>query len=333
MQQQLLLRWAGRRGRGRLSAKAPTRPLLAPWYRLVEDGDRLLLEHGRSVVVLEGRAVRALLPTLLPLLDGSRTVDELVTRLGVAARPAVERALDLLGTNGLLVEGPLPAIGAPRSARALAAAHGLAPSVAVERLRRATVGVVGGSPTGEAIARLLRTAGVGGVARTSWDGARAVDLVVAAPTAEEAPSLTEWNAVALERGTRWLGVRPFDGLISTVGPLVVPGESACHVCLLHRLAAHVEYGDELARVESTAPAAGEVAPLEAVSAGVAAQLALGWVIGFDTTIPGVLYVIETRPALSLTANTVLRVPRCPACSIADTLAPPLPWHEAEPRAA
>ncbi len=307
--------------------------MLAPWYRLVEDGDRLLLEHGRSVVVLEGRAVRALLPALLPLLDGSRTVDELVASLGVAARPAVELALDLLATNGLLVEGPLAGFGAPRSALALAAAHGLAPSVAVERLRQATIGVVGGSPTGEAVARLLQLAGVGGVARGSWEGARDVDLVVVAPAAGEATSLTEWNAVALERGTRWLGVRPFDGMISTVGPLVVPGESACHVCLLHRLAAHVEYGDDLVRVESTAPAAGEVGPLDAVCAGVAAQFVLGWAVGRDTTIPGVLYVIETRPVLSLTANTVLRVPRCPACSTAATLAPPLPWHEAEPAAA
>ena len=251
----------------------------------------------------------------------------------MAARPAVELALDLLGTNGLLVEGPLPGIGTPRSAVALAAAHGLAPSVAVERLREATMGVVGDSPTGEAIGRLLAAAGVGVVVRMSWEGDRDVDLAIVAPTADEAPALTQWNAVALARGTRWLGVRPFDGLISTVGPLVVPGESACHVCLLHRLAAHVEYGDDLVRVESTAPAAGEAAPLDAVCAGVAAQLALGWVVGLDTSIPGVLYVVETRPALSLTANAVLRVPRCAACSTAATLAPPLPWHEAEPEAA
>src|SRR5439155_20400641 len=76
----------------------PERPLLAPWYRLVGDGDRLLLEHAQVVVVLEGAAVRKLLPALLPLLDGTRTADDLVARLGAAARPAVE-----------LAPGPLPA--------------------------------------------------------------------------------------------------------------------------------------------------------------------------------------------------------------------------------
>src|SRR5919199_611482 len=77
----------------------PRRPLLAPWYRLVGDGDRLLLEHGQVVVVLEGAAVRTLLPALLPLLDGTRTVDELVDRLGAAAREAIELALATLASH------------------------------------------------------------------------------------------------------------------------------------------------------------------------------------------------------------------------------------------
>ena len=313
--------------------------MLAPWYRLVEDGDRLLFEHGRSVVVLEGRAVRALLPALLPLLDGTRTVDEVVARLGEAVplgeavRPAVELALGLLDTNGLLVEGPAPEAGSPPSAVALAALYGLAPAAAVERLRLASVAVIGDSATGEAIARLLHAAGVGAVHEGTWDYAGEVDVAVVAPSASESPAVAGWNRLALERGIRWLGVRPFDGLAATVGPLAVPGESACYECLLHRLAAHVEYGRDLVRIESSAPAAGELAPIDAIAAGVAAQLALGWVAGLDTTLPGALYVLELRPVLSLTSHPILRVPRCPACSTVECLAPPLPWHEAEVEAA
>src|SRR5262249_23918384 len=77
----------------------PERPLLAPWYRLAGDGARLLLEHGQSVVALEGAAVRTLLPHLLPLLDGTRTYDELAARLGVAARPALDHALETLASH------------------------------------------------------------------------------------------------------------------------------------------------------------------------------------------------------------------------------------------
>src|SRR5204862_7816982 len=117
----------------------PTSPLLAPWYRLVGDGDRLLLEHAQVVVVLEGAAVSTLLPALLPLLDGTRTVPDLVERLGVAARPAVDRALETLAGHGLLVEGPAAPEPVRQAAHALAAAHAVAPAVAAERLAEARI--------------------------------------------------------------------------------------------------------------------------------------------------------------------------------------------------
>src|SRR3954453_15508063 len=107
-----------------MPAAIPSRPLLAPWYRLGGDGDRLLLGHAQVVSVLGGAAVSTLLPQLLPRLDGTRTVDDLVDRLGGAARPPIEGALPKLAAHGLLTDGP-PASGpARRSAHALAAAHG-----------------------------------------------------------------------------------------------------------------------------------------------------------------------------------------------------------------
>jgi bacteriocin biosynthesis cyclodehydratase domain-containing protein len=303
--------------------------LLAPWYRLVGDGDRLLLEHGRSVVVFEGGAVGALLPALLPLLDGSRTVEELVAQLGLPARPAVEQALDLLAANGLLVDGP--AAPADRSAADfVAAAYGLAPSSAAARLRDATVGVVGAARCRDAIARLLLAAGVGRVEALDWRDRRPVDLAVVAAGPGEVPALSDWNELALEHELCWLPLRPFDGLAALIGPLVVPRESACWECLLLRLAGHVEYGPDLGRIEAVPLAASSSAPLDAITAGVAAQLALCWIGGLDSTLPGVLHVLETRPALSLSTHTVLRVPRCPRCSSVEQAAPPLPWHEAEP---
>jgi bacteriocin biosynthesis cyclodehydratase domain-containing protein len=301
--------------------------LLTPWYRLAEDGDRLLLEHAQAVVVLEGGAVRTLLPALLPLLDGSRTRLEIAGELGAPARSAVERALELLARNGLLVEGG--GAGADRpGAAALAAAYALAPAEAAERLRRATVGIVGGSRTGTDVARLLQQAGVGSVERLDWSCRCLVDLVIVAASPAEAGRLEEWNERALEQGVRWLVVRPFDGVAATVGPLVVPGESPCHACLLLRLAGHVEYAADFLRLERTPVAVEPGAPLQAILAGVATQATLAWVGGRDTRLPGVLHVLEAGPPVSLTAHPVLRVPRCPVCSTAETLAPPIPWHEA-----
>jgi bacteriocin biosynthesis cyclodehydratase domain-containing protein len=303
---------------------APERPLLAPWYRLVEDGDRLLLEHGRSVVVLEGAAVRTLLPELLPLLDGTRTLPDLGEALGPAVRPAVEQALELLAGHGLLVEGG--EASAPELA--LAAAYGLAPADAAARLRSARIGIVGSSRLGADVARLLRRAGVGRVERLAWEPEQKVSLAVVAPTALEAPRLERWNAAALESDVRWLAVRPFDGASATVGPLVVPRESACHECLLLRLAGLVEYGNDFAAVERTAVKVEAGAPFETLLSALAAQVAVAWVGGRDTRLPGLLHVIEVGPPLALSTHSVLKVPRCPACSAAEQLAPAVPWHEA-----
>jgi bacteriocin biosynthesis cyclodehydratase domain-containing protein len=307
----------------------PRKPLLAPWYRLVGEGDRLLLAFGQSVVVLEGAAVGTLLPVLLPLLDGSRSLDDLAARLGPAARPAIELAVATLAEHGAVVEGPDAAREIRPAAHAAAAAWGLGPRVAAERLRAATVDVVGSSPAGVEIARLLRLAGVGELRAGSWRCRGSADLAVVSPAPDEFDRLPRWNRRALERGRRWLLLRPFDGLAATVGPLVVPGESACYQCLLLRLGANLGLGDDVCDIEAAPASTVADAPFEALSVALTAHLALRWAVGRDTALPGVLHVVEARPRLSVSEHAVLRVPRCRACSPVARLAAPLPWHSAE----
>jgi bacteriocin biosynthesis cyclodehydratase domain-containing protein len=311
-----------------VTSSVPEQPLLAPWYRLVGDGDRLLFEHSQVVVALEGGAVKTLLPSLLPLLDGTRTVGELVERLGVAARPAIERALETLAAHELLTEG-LPAPPEVRvTAHALAAAHRIAPSVATERLASGSVGVVGSGAAAVDVARLLRLAGLQKVRRVSWRRGAEVELVVVAPAPDELDMLPGWNRLALSRELRWLAVRPFDGRMTAIGPLVLPGESCCYECVLLRRAANVDYGDDLADIEVTPEAATADPAFDALSHGIAVHVALRWVVGRDSTLPGVMFTVEARPRPSIGEHPVLRVPRCPACSSAERLAAPLPWHEA-----
>jgi bacteriocin biosynthesis cyclodehydratase domain-containing protein len=306
----------------------PERPLLAPWYRIVGDGDRLLVEHAQSVVVLEGAAVRAFLPTLLPLLDGTRTYDELLVRVGVVARPALDRALETLSSHDLLVEGPDAAAEVRSAAHAVAAAFDLAPSVAAERLAAGIVGIVGSSTASVEVARLLRLSGAG-VRRIRRRRSAGIDFAVVAPARDEPHELESWNRGALASGTPWLPIRPHDGRYAAIGPLIVPGESCCYQCVLLRRASNVEYGEHLSEIEDAPSAARADAAFEAMAAGLAAHLALRWIGGRDTTLPGVLYAVEARPAIAVTEHPVLRVPRCPACSQADRLAPRLPWHGAE----
>ena len=86
----------------------PALPYLAPWYRLVRLPGKVVLEHGQRIVTLEGRAVSRLVPALLPLLDGTRTREQIAASRWPAL-PETERlaaldaALALLGRQALLV--------------------------------------------------------------------------------------------------------------------------------------------------------------------------------------------------------------------------------------
>jgi bacteriocin biosynthesis cyclodehydratase domain-containing protein len=270
--------------------------------------------------------VETLLPALLPLLDGTHTVDEITTELG--ARSAVEQALRLLSSGGVLVEGPAAA-AADVAATSIAAAYGIPPAIVADRLHAARVGVVGTSPAAGAIARMLRASGIDDVVEVGWDGESRIGLAVVAPAPSEAPQLLHWNRVALRRSVCWLLLRPFDGVLSLIGPLLVPGETACYECVLLRLGAHVDYGPDVRHIEEVPPAARATAPIESLAAAVASQIVLCWLGGADLVLAGLVHVLETRPLLALGGHRALRVPRCPACSGVPRLAPPLPWHEAE----
>lgn len=308
--------------------QAPRLPLLAPWYRVVGDGERLLLEYGQSLVVLEGAAVSALLPALLPLLDGTHTVEALADRLGPAARPAIEAAVRLLAERGVVVEGPDAPVERRSSACAVAAAYALSPSAAAARLREASVGVVGGGALRFDLVRLLHESGVGQINRVKWNGGGRVDLTVVAPAPDEYDRLPAWNRAALRTGTRWLLVRPYDGRFASAGPIVIPGQTCCYECLLLRRGANSGYSAELPDVEAAPLASPADAALDAWTAALAAHLMVRFVVGADKSLPGVLYTVETRPALRLDEHLVLRVPRCGECSPAARSAPPLPWHQA-----
>ena len=308
--------------------EVPALPLLAPWYRVVGDGERLLLEYAQSVVVLEGAAVQSLLPALLPLLDGTRSVDDLAARLGPPARPAIEAAVGLLAEHGVVVAGPDAPPDLRDAARAAAAAYRLSPAVAADRLRTTGVGAVGSGAALLDVVRLLAAAGVRNVRRLGWRGRRRVELAVVAPAADELDRLSAWNRSALATGTPFLLVRPWDGRMAAVGPLVLPGQTCCYECLLLRRGANSGYAADFAEVEAAPLCTAPDAALTAFTAALAAHLAVRWAIGGDRSVPGLLYTIETQPGVQLGEHMVLRVPRCPACSVAERAAPPLPWHAA-----
>ena len=309
----------------------PAFPYLAPWYRIAMAEDEVVLEYGQRLVCFAGRAGAVLMPVLLPLLDGTHTLDEIVEVLGTPARPAIEAALERLDDHDLLLDGPPLSddIPAPLSTTAeflVALRPGeVALEGAAAALRSRSVAVVGSGPAAVEVARLLGLSGV--CVRREASIPSGIDLAVCAPAPAQLPTLGEWNAQALASGQPWLQVLPFDGRYASVGPLYLPGETCCFECFRLRRLANLDVGDELALLEA-APAAYPAPPaLQALVAGTAVTLALEWLVLHDHHVPSAFYAVELGQVLGLSLHHVYRVPRCPACSGLADVSAPLPWHK------
>ena len=324
-----------------MSGTLPLQPALKPWYRVLQREDKVLLQYGETLVSFEGRAATRLLPALLPLLDGTRALDEIVEIIGPAVRQAVEQALGLLQEHGLLTEPAPEAVteSETRSAEFLAATDPLGRTTAelVSTIRGARVAVAGAGPLAAEVASSLRRSGVGGLERMSLSMESAelggFQLGLAVPSGEELPTLSQWNEAALVAGVPWLQVLPFDGLFGAVGPLYVPGETACYECFRIRRASNVDYGREFLALQDVAAPLPAAASVEAIVAGLAATFALRWLAHRDQFLPGTWYALELglRPALGV--HVLYRVPRCPTCSELGKAAQPLPWHKGAAAAA
>lgn len=311
----------------------PARPQLEPWYRLARGDGLLALEYGQSAVFFEGAAAERLLPALLPLLDGTRTVAEIVRCLGEAVEPAVAKALSLLARHGLLAPGPPLPAATPRpfaETASLLAADGAAPSPAkaLSALRRGRAAVVGTGTLAEEVVRVLRLSGVADLERLGWESPTLrMPLALVAPSPAELPELPAWNERALAAGASWLQVLPFDGRYAAAGPLYIPGETCCYACFRLRRADNLDLLRELPHLDDV-PARYPCAPaLERALAGLAAALALRWLVARDPSLPGVLHALEWGERVAVTTHVVYRVPRCPACSPAAAASAPRPWHE------
>jgi bacteriocin biosynthesis cyclodehydratase domain-containing protein len=324
-----------------LPATLPTRPALKAWYRVLHEDERVLLQYGEALVTFEGRAAGQLLPALLPLLDGTRTSDEIVEIVGPAVRIAVEHALTLLHEHGLLTAATPATVAdsARRSAEFLAATDpfGRPPAELLATLAEAKVAVAGSGSLAAELASSLRRSGVREVARLSLDTEPAklggLELALAAPAGEELPGLVEWNGAAIAASVPWLQVLPFDGHLAAIGPFYVPGETGCYECFRLRRASNLDCGRELLALQQVPVPLPAAASLEQTVAGLAATLALRWLAHRDQFLPGSWYALELglRPALGV--HVLYRVPRCPACSGIGAVAQPLPWHKGAAAAA
>jgi hypothetical protein len=222
---------------------------LSPHQALLVEG----LDEGRRAV--------------LPLLDGGRTREQVLEQARRAGCSDPEDVLDVLEEAGLLLDADALQVPAQERAdrhrlapdlAALTLAHGGAAPGALRARARARVVVHGAGRVGAPLAALLTESGVGTVevrdpARTRWEdtavgGLRPEDVGrpreealaerLPTPEPERRPDLVVLTdevgevlpRVLVRDGIPHLVARTH-GLLGVVGPLVLPGASACLRCL------------------------------------------------------------------------------------------------------
>ncbi|MEA2328255.1 MAG: hypothetical protein QOE68_3214, partial [Thermoanaerobaculia bacterium] len=131
--------------------------------------------------------------------------------------------------------------------------------------------------------------------------------------------LRDWNRFCVERGLEWMPV-VLDDVVARVGPIVIPGRTACLECVRARQNANAEDLGRLRVIESDRP----VAASHPILAAVAGEVAAFELLKAATRIPrwqvGTMIEISLLVP-SLVSRKVLRLPRCLVCSSLNRSAP------------
>ncbi len=274
---------------------------------LVPTAAGVLLRSDLGTFQITGAGAGAFLAQLAPLLDGSRDRDAVQAALGAYSPASVARFLDILAERGLLEEAP--GLDAPGDGqRALFQRWSGSAAEAMDRLASARVLVAGAEPWGDAAAAELGAAGVGAIER--FDAGSAIEaggegcLVVAAVSPEDAAEAERIARAAHHAGVRTLWSHLDEGH-AVLGPLTVPGRTACPVC-----AAAGGVNPPL----GARPAPGPRAAIMARILGhLLAMEAVKVVSGYTPSSLGGRVLIQDTTTFETRIHTLARLPWCRVC--------------------
>jgi hypothetical protein len=278
---------------------------LCPFVGITRTALGVVFRSDLAAYRVGGPDAIAVAERVLPLLDGTRDEDGVVTALSGYSRASVLALLDWLRQRQLLDDGR--AEGAP--AAEVFRASKIDAGEALERVSRARVLVLGGEPCGSVAAIELRAAGVFAVEvsdhvesvllRGPWS------LVLSALPPSDASGM-----VALSRAAHRAGVVSLWGHLSGqkafLGPLVTPGHTACRVC---------------AAVEAVNPVLMDETAIDGVVAEIAGRQ-LGHMLAMEATrvlsryAPSALggrLLVEDLTTCETTLHTLVRLPTCRVC--------------------
>jgi len=130
------------------------------------------------------------------------------------------------------------------------------------------------------------------------------------------PQLAAWNSQALISGNAWLLVKPV-GIEPWIGPMFVPGQTACWECLAQRLRGHRKLEGYIARRNGVdapvGPVPASIASSQHAALAEAATEVTRW-IGTGGKSSLLNRVVSTSVlTLDRTHHTLTRRPQCPSC--------------------
>jgi len=273
--------------------------------------ERTFLLGERESLLLSGRLQRL----VSPLLDGRRTIAELIVALaGQASPPEVLYSILLLEGRGYLAE-----VDPDRSEEASRAASrevtgyweslGFNATKVAERFAATPVSVraLQGEDPGPAI-DALRGAGV-----TIADGAK-TQIMVTTDYLDQ--RLEEVNRDAVEQKIRWMPVKP-GGVSPWIGPMFGASGGACWSCLAHRLRANRPVETYLQRrsgsAEPLTPPRVSLPAVASVALSLAAVSLARWIVeGGQSPLDARLLALDPV-TLQASEHDVIRRPQCAVC--------------------
>lgn len=251
---------------------------------------------------------------LVPLLDGTRSVEQLVADMGMQQGPLpVLTQLRRFEAAGYLTEG---ASDLPASMTEWVDAFGLATQDVARVLARSRVAVTALGTTTGTVATGLRDSGLGNVEEVAADALDSAswDLVVVLVDDYLNEDLDALNTTMLARSQAWMLAKP-TGTATWVGPGFEPGETGCWRCLAQRLEGNRQ-AERFVYGRQGKPARlfleSENASGHHLLAGLLAPAVLTRLAAGSSDLTGVLRTNSLRHGTQ-GDHVLVRQPQCPAC--------------------
>lgn len=263
-------------------------------------------------LILLSESERAWIPdpiyaALAPMLDGVHEIEAIFEALsGTYPAERVFAALDCLRTSGYLAED---ATAEAQNTMAFWEHLDVPPSVARSRLDATVVSIVAlGEVDARSLTHLLDRHGI----RIAREG----DFTVIVTDDYLRPELAAWNARSLISGKTWLLTKPV-GMDTWIGPMFVPGQTACWECLAQRLRGHRKLEDYIARRNGLeAPVGATLGSIPSTQHAALAEAATEITRWIGTGGKSALrnWVVSTSVlTLERTHHNLTRRPQCPSC--------------------